>query len=83
MRPHVCRKYQCAWSQGITSEHLRPDLSGVLVSVEIDDNGHQFLKAMDVIKNPSCEIYDEIAAFVKTHHSYYVRIDHEGRLVEL
>lgn len=43
-RPSVCKKYQCAWSQGILDEALRPDLCRMLVSVERTNEGEQFLK---------------------------------------
>ena len=33
-RPEVCRNYQCAWSQGILPEWMKPNKSNALVNVE-------------------------------------------------
>ena len=46
-RPEVCRNYQCAWSQYLLPEEMRPDKCNVLVSVEINENG-QYLKALAI-----------------------------------
>lgn len=78
-RPSVCKKYQCAWTQGITSEAHRPDQSGWLVSVEIDKDKQQYLKAMEIVKNPPEAVYDELLNFVKEHQSYIVRIPYHGK----
>ena len=42
-RPEICRDYQCAWSQYLLPEEMRPDKCGVLASVERNENG-QYLK---------------------------------------
>lgn len=41
----MCRSYQCAWSQGLFTADLRPDLIGLMVSVEVGQEG-QFLKVI-------------------------------------
>ena len=46
-RAEVCRNYQCAWSQHLFPEEMRPDKSNVLVSVENDENG-QHLKVFAI-----------------------------------
>lgn len=46
-RPESCRDYQCAWSQYLLSDEMRPDKCGVLVSVEQNENG-QYLKAIRI-----------------------------------
>jgi Fe-S-cluster containining protein len=46
-RPEVCRNYQCAWSQHLLPEEMRPDKCNVLVSVEQNENG-QYLKAVGI-----------------------------------
>jgi len=33
-RPKMCQKYQCAWSQGLFPEWMKPDLTGTMCSVE-------------------------------------------------
>lgn len=32
-RPPVCRNYECAWRQGMMTEGMRPDKSGLIVSL--------------------------------------------------
>ena len=44
-RPETCRNYQCAWSQHLLPEEMRPDKCGFLVSVEQNENG-QYLKVL-------------------------------------
>lgn len=46
-RPEVCRNYQCAWSQYLLPEELRPDKCNVLVSVETNQYG-QYLKVLPI-----------------------------------
>lgn len=46
-RPEVCRKYQCAWSQYLLPEEMRPDKCNVLVSVENNGSG-QYLKIIEI-----------------------------------
>lgn len=39
-RPHSpCRTYQCAWSQHLLDEDMRPDKIGLIVSVQNDEEG--------------------------------------------
>ncbi len=49
VRPEVCEKYFCAWSQELIDEEYRPDKCGVLVSVEQNKNG-QYLKIIEIVK---------------------------------
>ena len=46
-RPESCRNYQCAWSQHLLPEEMRPDKCNVLVSVERNENG-QYLKVFGI-----------------------------------
>lgn len=46
-RPESCRHYQCAWSQHLLPEEMRPDKCNVLVSVENNGNS-QYLKAISI-----------------------------------
>jgi Fe-S-cluster containining protein len=46
-RPKVCEKYFCAWAQELIDEEYRPDMCGVLVSVENNENG-QYLKILEI-----------------------------------
>jgi Fe-S-cluster containining protein len=49
-RPKTCEGYFCAWAQELIDEDYRPDKSGVLVSVEQNENG-QYLKVLTIDKN--------------------------------
>lgn len=44
-RPKTCRDYQCAWTQKLLPEEMRPDICGFLVSVEDYENG-QYLRVL-------------------------------------
>lgn len=46
-RPETCIEYQCAWSQHLLPEEMRPDKCNVLISVEQNQNG-QYLKVMPI-----------------------------------
>jgi Fe-S-cluster containining protein len=46
-RPESCRHYQCAWSQHLLPEEMRPDKCDVLVSVEQNQQG-QYLKVIPI-----------------------------------
>jgi len=48
-RPETCKRYFCAWTQELIDEDLRPDKSGVLVSVENNNQG-QYLKVVEIVK---------------------------------
>jgi Fe-S-cluster containining protein len=43
VRPNACMNYECAWTQELISEEMRPDKCGVIASVENDKYG-QYLK---------------------------------------
>jgi len=47
VRPQVCGNYQCAWSQHLLPEEMRPDKCNLLVSVEHNESG-QYLKAISI-----------------------------------
>ncbi len=49
-RPDACKKFQCGWSQNLFVDWMKPELSGILVSIEYDTNNKQFLKAI-ITKN--------------------------------
>lgn len=48
-RPETCRNYQCAWSQSLIDEDLRPDKCDVIASVENNSNG-QYLRLINMGK---------------------------------
>lgn len=60
-RPNTCRNYQCAWSQFLIYEDLRPDKCGVLVSVERKTNSQeQFLKIIQIKEHVNFETINRI-----------------------
>lgn len=56
VRPNACMNYQCAWSQELLSEEMRPDKCGVIASVENDESG-QYLK-LTLIREINTSILD-------------------------
>jgi hypothetical protein len=68
-------QFQCAWSQHLFPEWMRPDKSNALISVEKNQTGEQYLKV--VCKGEiSNEVQQEIDTFCKTNNckSIYVRL---------
>jgi Fe-S-cluster containining protein len=60
-RPGFCRKFQCAWSQHLLDESLRPDQCGLLVSVETHpDSGAQYLKAVEITPHVPYETLEKL-----------------------
>jgi len=49
-RPQTCRNFQCAWSQHLLPEWMKPDQSNVLVSVENwgDCKQYQMLRVISI-----------------------------------
>ena len=60
-RPESCRNYQCAWTQHLLPEEMRPDKCNILVSVEQNENG-QYLKAI-AINNK--EVTNEVKQYLQ------------------
>lgn len=75
-RPKCCVNYQCAWSQHLLPEHMRPDQSGVLVSVERRD-GVQFLKVVEMTPSISWEVLDQIDQAAKTLNTHWELIKYQ------
>ena len=77
-RPEVCKRYQCAWLQGLFPENLRPDKSKVLISVENWSKG-QFLRAVEMGTKMSDEVLLEIQNFCTTHNCPAI-IQYDGKV---
>lgn len=56
-RPKVCINYQCAWSQNLFPEEMRPDKCGVLVSVENNEQYGQYLRVIVIESNEKTKKY--------------------------
>jgi Fe-S-cluster containining protein len=76
-RPRICSSYQCAWSQHLLPEWMRPDKSGLLVNVEIDKNEKQFLKVIEMREIIEYDIYNEIEKFTKQNDTYWVKVPYK------
>lgn len=55
-----CRNFQCGWSQHLLPEDMRPDKCGIMVSVETNSDGSQFLRLVEVMPDPPQETYKRI-----------------------
>ena len=71
-RPSTCKKYQCAWSQGLLPEHMRPDRCGVIVSVE-GNPPHQYLKSIKFTEADTTEVYDTVDHFCNVNNAKHVK----------
>lgn len=72
IRPAVCRGYQCAWSQGLFTPELKPNISNLLISVELDTTGMQYLKLIPLSNDVSQETIEYINNWVDNNNTYYV-----------
>jgi Fe-S-cluster containining protein len=76
-RPKCCVDYQCAWSQHLLPEHLRPDQSGVLVSVEQRD-GVQFFKVVELVPDVKWEVLYQIDQAARKLNTFWELIKHHA-----
>lgn len=60
-----CQKFQCAWSQHLFDEDMRPDKIGIMVSVETAKDGSQFLRLVEIVPHPPQESYARIFEHAK------------------
>ena len=76
-RPDVCKKFYCAWVQGIFPDWMRPDLTNVLISVNDWSKG-QFLKVIACDQPVSENVMDEIRKFSQSNKCPYM-VHYNGR----
>jgi hypothetical protein len=77
-RPSTCQKYQCAWSQHLLPEWMKPNKCGVLVSVE-NDGAKQYLKVIEMKAAVDYNVFVEIDKFCKDNDTYFVKVPYEDR----
>lgn len=78
-RPEVCKKYQCAWSQYLFPEWMRPDKTGALISVENNpETQQQYLKLIETKPTINYDVYFQINKFCNDNNTHYVRISFES-----
>jgi Fe-S-cluster containining protein len=73
-RPTMCRRYQCAYTQFLLPRNMRPDISQLLVSVEFDQEGKQYLKAVEMSDTVPYESYAELNRQTANLNTYNVII---------
>lgn len=73
-RPETCRTYQCAWTQGLFNEDMKPTLSNVMISVEYD-GVKQYLKVMKLSNIISSDVEKQIDEFCKNNNTYWVSVE--------
>ena len=69
-RPSQCRTYYCAWAQELFPLWMKPNESGVLISVERDRDGRQYLKV--VSGELTTEVEKELKDFCNHHRTYAI-----------
>lgn len=72
-RPATCRKYQCAWTQVIIDESLKPNKCGLMVSVENGDK-EQFLRAIEIQEDVSYETYQKFIQDADKLKAKWIRV---------
>lgn len=77
-RPETCRKYQCGWSQGLFPEWMKPNKTGIMVSIEWKE-GKQYLKAIEISPKVEYNVYLELDKFCQQNNTYYVKVPYESR----
>lgn len=78
-RPGFCRNFQCAWSQFLLDEDMRPDQCGLLVSVEKNkETGNQFLKAVEIWKDVPYETYQKIDRAARHLNTEWILIKYDN-----
>lgn len=78
-RPHSCDKFQCAWTQNLFPEWMKPNICNVLISVEINKNdGTQFLRVVEMKETIDYAVYAEIEKFCNENNTYYVKVPYES-----
>lgn len=71
VKPAACAGYQCAWSQGLFTQEMKPTSSNLLISVEVDINNRQFLKVVKLNNNIKQETWDYLDSWVSKNNTYY------------
>lgn len=58
---------------------MKPNLCGVLISVEINkEQGQQFLRVIELKETVEYSVYAEIEKFCNENNTYYVKVPYES-----
>lgn len=80
-RPETCKKFQCGWSQNLFVDWMKPELSGVLVSIETDEVGKQYLRATIVQNKPlDTRAIPYLKEWVEKNNTYLVVVDLDSKI---
>ena len=78
-RPRSCINYQCAWTQNLFPEWMKPNQCGVMISVEVDKDNKQYLRAIELKELIEYSVYAEIEKFCEENQTYYVKVPYASR----
>lgn len=71
-RPESCKKFQCAWTQNIfDDDDMRPDKSGILVTIETDKNKKQYLMVSIFKELVDYKHYKAVEDFCERNNTYF------------
>jgi hypothetical protein len=76
-RPQVCRKFYCAWVQGLFPDWMRPDKTNVLISVQDWSRG-QYLKVIACDQPLKKDVLNEVVKFSQEQKCPYILHDKDG-----
>lgn len=76
-RPQVCRDYQCAWTQQLLDNDMRPDQCGLMVNVETRPDKKQYFKVMELWPNVPYESYQKVDAAAKKLNTYWIKVPYQ------
>jgi Fe-S-cluster containining protein len=77
-RPNTCKAFQCAWSQGLFPEWMKPNLTGIIISVETNSEyNKQYLRATEISPIVNNSVYTELEAFCSSNNTYYIKVPYE------
>jgi Fe-S-cluster containining protein len=81
-RPRSCHDYQCAWTQNLFPDWMKPNECGVMISVETGPE-KQFLRVVEMHEVIDYAVYQEIEKFCKENNTHYVKVPYESRNTQL
>lgn len=77
-RPQSCCDFQCAWTQNLFPEWMKPNQCGVMISVEWDKSRNiQFLRIIEMREVVDYIVYSEIEKFCNENNTYYIKVPYE------
>lgn len=78
-RPDLCRKYQCAWSEYLLDEDMRPDKCGVIVTNKSIQE-KKFLEVVNLWDDVPYATYKKIEELSKKLNIPWVKVNQRGEV---